>query len=310
MTRIRISTFYIFVNLTQLRETKDKLSQKCKQYDLKGTILLATEGINGTVAGVPENLEAFVRYIRSDQRFKNIVEKVSYAETFPFRRMKVRLKKEIVTIGITRIDPTVDGGTYVKAGDWNELLLDPEVVVIDTRNRYEIEIGTFPGAINPEINSFREFPEWVLRNSELIKNKKVAMFCTGGIRCEKASAYMKTVGHGDIFHLEGGVLNYFEKIKNAENQWIGECFVFDDRVSVKHDLKTGSYDLCHACRNAITKQDKQSPSFVLGVSCPKCFFKTTEFRKSRFAERQKQIKLAAERSEPDLGKKKFNRRIG
>jgi UPF0176 protein len=217
--------------------------------------------------------------------------------------MKVRLKNEIVTMGISGIDPKNIVGTYVKPVDWNGLISDPDVIVIDARNDYEIEIGSFTNSVNPKITSFREFPEWVKENDRVLSKKKIAMFCTGGIRCEKSTAYLKEKGYKDVFHLEGGILKYLEEVPIESSLWKGECFVFDDRVSVGHDLVVGNYDLCHACRHAINKEDKLSPLYKLGISCPKCYGTTSEDQKKRFTERQKQMDLAEARNEVHLGSK-------
>jgi UPF0176 protein len=272
-----------------------------------GTVLLAREGINGTLAGSGKNIINILNYIRSDCRLLNLVHKVSYTEKRPFLRMKVRLKKEIITMGIPGINPENIVGTYVKPADWNNLISDPDVVVIDTRNEYEIEIGSFSNSVNPKTTSFREFPEWVNKNHSLLSDKKIAMFCTGGIRCEKSTAYLKEKGYKEVYHLEGGILKYFEETSSENSLWKGECFVFDERVSVGHDLVVGNYDLCHACRHAISTEDKASPLFELGISCPKCFRSTSVDQKKRFTERQKQMDLAAARNEVHIGSKTRSR---
>tara|TARA_B110000444_G_C18794659_1_gene574232 strand:+ start:146 stop:1090 length:945 start_codon:yes stop_codon:yes gene_type:complete len=309
MTRICVAAFYHFAKLDDFAEYKNLLLDKCNSLDLLGTILLANEGINGTISGSASSISDILSFIRSDERLKNLVHKESYAEEPPFLRMKVRLKSEIVAMGVNNINPSNIKGTYVKPEDWNDLISDPDVIVVDTRNNYEVEIGTFSDAINPGTKSFRELPDWINQNQEMLRKKKVAMFCTGGIRCEKSTAFMKELGFKDVFHLEGGILKYLEMIQKEKSLWRGECFVFDQRVSVGHGLKVGSYDLCHACRSAINEQDKLSPYYCLGISCPKCFGKISEERRGRFAERQKQIELAEKRTEKHLGARKLSKSI-
>ena len=303
MTNICVAAFYHFVKLDDYKNIQNRLLNKCLSEDIMGTILLAKEGINGTVAGTDESIINILNYIRSDHRLLNLAHKVSYAEKRPFLRMKVRLKKEIVTMGVPSIDPSRIVGTYVRPADWNNLISDPDVVVVDTRNEYEIEIGSFSNSVNPKTTSFREFPEWVSKNDSLLRDKKIAMFCTGGIRCEKSTAYLKEKGYKEVYHLEGGILKYLEETSSELSLWKGQCFVFDERVSVGHDLVVGSYALCHACRHAISTEDKASPLFELGVSCPKCFRNTSNDQKQRFTERQKQMNLAKMRNEEHIGSK-------
>ena len=303
MTEIRIAALYHFARLDDYRELKAPLLEKCLAEDIRGTLLLAEEGINGTIAGTGKGVESVLAYIRSDPRLKNLVHKESFADEPPFLRMKVRLKKEIVSMGMPGIDPNHIVGTYVKPEDWNELISDPDVLVVDTRNDYEVEIGTFANSVDPQTTSFRQFPAWVKNSGKILGHKKIAMFCTGGIRCEKSTAYMKSQGYDEVFHLEGGILKYLENIPEKDSLWQGECFVFDERVSVGHDLKVGTYDLCHACRHTISDEDKTSPLNEPGVSCPKCHATTSEERKTRFAERQKQMELARARGEVHLGRK-------
>jgi UPF0176 protein len=298
---ICVAALYHFATVRDFRDMQAPLMSTCLSEGVMGTLLLAEEGINGTIAGTHEGVANVLAYIRSDPRFANLVHKESYADEPPFLRMKVRLKKEIVTLGVEGIDPTHIVGTYVKPEDWNALISDPDVLVVDTRNDYEVEIGTFADALAPHTASFREFPEWVKENDALLENKKIAMFCTGGIRCEKSTAYMKSLGYGDVYHLEGGILKYLETIPEEQSLWEGECFVFDDRVSVGHQLKIGTYDLCHACRHAISASDKESEHYTPGVSCPKCYNTIPEDRRARFAERQKQMELAKSRNEVHLG---------
>ena len=301
MTEVRIATLYHFARLDNYRELQAPLLEKCLAEDIRGTLLLAEEGINGTIAGSVKGIENVLAYIRSDPRLSKMVHKDSFADEPPFLRMKVRLKKEIVSMGVPGIDPTHIVGTYVKPEDWNELISDPDVLVVDTRNAYEVEIGTFTNSLDPQTTSFRQFPGWVDHNEQILGQKKIAMFCTGGIRCEKSTAFLKSRGFDEVYHLEGGILKYLETIPEEESLWQGECFVFDERVSVGHNLKAGSYDLCHACRHAISDEDKNSPLYEPGVSCPKCHGSTSEERKKRFAERQKQMDLARERGEVHLG---------
>ena len=267
-----------------------------------GTLLLAEEGLNGTVAGPQKGIENLIEYLMKDERFHGLSLKESWADENPFLRMKVKLKKEIVTLGVEGVDPNQKVGTYVKPADWNALISREDVAVIDTRNEYEIEIGTFTGAINPETQAFREFPKWLKQNENLQKKTAVAMFCTGGIRCEKATSYLLEQGFKTVYHLEGGILKYLEEIPQKDSMWEGECFVFDDRVSVNHDLEPGSYDMCHGCRSPITDEDKASPHYIKGVCCPHCYQDLTDSQRARFAERQKQMELAAERKERHLGR--------
>lgn len=297
-----VAALYKFVELPEFEDLQKPIQDVCLANDIKGTLLLASEGINGTVAGPEEGIRALLAYLRSIPSFKGLVHKESWASAPPFARMKVRLKKEIVTMGVPGIDPNKVVGTYVKPGDWNELISDPDVILVDTRNDYEVAIGTFKGAVDPETKSFREFPDWAHRHDNELKSaKKVAMFCTGGIRCEKSTAFMKEQGYDEVYHLEGGILKYLEEVPEEESLWEGECFVFDERVSVGHGLKEGPYDMCHACRRPISDEDKQSDYYVKGVSCPFCHGETTAEQKERFAERQKQIALARKRGELHLG---------
>ena len=307
MSSICVAAFYHFVKLDDYKDIQTRLLKQCLMENILGTVLLAKEGINGTVAGSDESIINILNYIRSDNRLLNLVDKVSYAEKPPFLRMKVRLKQEIVTMGVPGINPANVVGTYVKPADWNNLISDPDVVVVDTRNEYEVEIGSFRNSVNPKTTSFREFPEWVNKNEPLLRSKKIAMFCTGGIRCEKSTAYLKEKGFKEVYHLEGGILKYLEETSQERSLWNGECFVFDERVSVGHNLVGGSYDLCHACRHAISTKDKASPLFEVGVSCPKCFRNTSIDQKKRFTERQKQMDLAEARNQVHIGSKAHSR---
>ncbi|MCR9240764.1 MAG: rhodanese-related sulfurtransferase [Rhodobiaceae bacterium] len=301
-----VAAMYKFTSLPDFEALQAPLQSICRDNGVMGTILLAKEGVNGTIAGPEQGVRAAISYIQSDSRFDGMSLKYSYAEEMPFHRMKVRLKREIVTLGKPIADPNKQVGTYVKPEDWNELISDPDVILVDTRNEYEVAIGTFQGAEDPKTASFREFPDWV----EALKKRaseggkpKVAMFCTGGIRCEKASSYMKAEGFEDVYHLEGGILKYLENVPQEESLWEGECFVFDQRVSVEHGLKPGSYDMCHACRRPISEEEKAAPEYQRGVSCPHCYDALSPEQKARFASRQKQIDLAKVRNEQHLGAK-------
>jgi UPF0176 protein len=302
---IVVAALYKFAPLPDFESYKDSLTEACQSAGVYGTILLAHEGINGTIAGTREGVNKALHHISQIPGCAEFEHKESYAEENPFFRMKVRLKKEIVTMGVQGIDPNEIVGTYVDPQDWNDLIADPDVVLIDTRNKYEVSIGTFKGAINPKTTSFREFPVWFKSLEELrpesLDNKKVAMFCTGGIRCEKASAFVKQQGVDEVYHLKGGILKYLENVPKEESLWDGECFVFDQRVSVKQDLELGSYDMCHACRMPINDEDKGSPKFSPGVSCPKCYDTIDAKRKKRFEDRQLQIDLAKRRGEFHIG---------
>lgn len=301
MSEIVIRAFYKFVRLPDFEEVREKILKVANEQGTKGTILLAEEGINGTVAGARESMDELFKAIQSDARLKPLPYKESISEDQPFYRMKVRLKKEIVTMGVPHIDPNQTVGTYIKGEEWNQLIADPDTVVIDTRNDYEVAIGSFENAINPNTQSFREFPQWVEDNKETLEGKKIAMFCTGGIRCEKSTAFMKEKGYQDVFHLDGGILQYLEDIPKDKSKWNGECFVFDNRVTVNHDLEPGSYNMCHACRMPLSEEDLKSELFVQGVSCPHCHDQHSEVRKEGFKMRQKQIELAIERGTCHIG---------
>lgn len=307
MNRIETNQFvvcalYRFVRIEDPQTLQAELLKLLTDQAIRGTVLVATEGINGTVAGARKAIDALQDWLRKDERFNDIVFKESESDTIPFLRTRVKLKKEIVTMGVGGIDPNQLVGSYVKPEDWNELISDPEVITIDTRNQYEVDIGTFKNAVNPHTESFREFPDYVSRHLDPVKHKKVAMFCTGGIRCEKSTAYLKSKGYHEVYHLEGGILNYLEKIDEDHSLWQGECFVFDERVTVDHDLQPGSFDQCHACRMPISAEDMQSPDYQPGVSCPHCIDTKTEEDRERFRQRELQMRLARERGEPHLGK--------
>lgn len=298
---IVIAAMYKFVALPDFEALREPLLDFCQANDIKGTLLLAKEGINGTVSGSRAGIDALLGYLRQDERLKDIEHKESYDASQAFYRMKVKLKKEIVTMGVEDIDPNHVVGTYVEPKDWNALISDPEVFVVDTRNYYEYNIGTFDGAVNPETTTFREFPDYVAQNMDKSKHKKVAMFCTGGIRCEKSTAYMKQQGFDEVFHLKGGILKYLEDVPKDQSMWKGECFVFDNRVAVNHDLEKGSFDQCHGCRHPITDEDKLSEKYLEGVACPRCYDAQTDEQRARFLERQKQVQLAKKRQQAHLG---------
>lgn len=296
-----VSALYRFARFPDFETFREPLLELMLQWDVRGTLLLAAEGINGTIAGSREGIDTVVAWLGEDERFAGIETKESYVDENPFYRTKVKLKKEIVTMGVEDIDPNEIVGTYVDAKDWNELIADPDVLLLDTRNKYEVQIGTFEGAINPETDSFREFPDYVKQNLDPSKNKKVAMFCTGGIRCEKSTAYLKQQGFEEVYHLKGGILKYLEEVPEAETKWEGECFVFDNRVTVNHQLEQGAYDQCHACRMPITEEDKQSEHYQQGVSCHYCYDKHSPEQIKRYAERERQMELARERGEDHIG---------
>jgi len=298
-----VCALYKFVKLEDFEAIREPLLKIMLDNNIKGTLLLALEGINGTVSGNRDSINILLNWLKTDTRFSDISHKESFDNTIPFNRTKVKLKKEIVTMGVDNIDPNEIVGTYVKPENWNELISDPDVLLVDTRNKYEVEIGTFKNAINPETETFREFPEFVEKNLDPDKHKKVAMFCTGGIRCEKSTAYLKGKGFDSVFHLEGGILNYLEKVPEKKSMWEGECFVFDNRVAVNHQLEKGQYDQCNACRMPITEKEKSSEHYLVGVSCPHCHDKHTDEQKARFAEREKQVRLAEARGEEHIGGK-------
>lgn len=295
MEQIVVAALYKFVSLPDYQEIQQPLLAECQKLGIKGTLLLAEEGINGTIAGTRENIDAILAYLRSDSRFSDLEHKESFSGKMPFIRMKVKLKKEIVTLGVPGIDPTKLVGTYLNPKEWNDFISEPDVVIIDTRNDYEVDIGSFKNAINPNTTSFREFPEYVKKNLDPQKHTKIAMYCTGGIRCEKSTAYMLSQGFKEVYHLKGGILKYLEQIPEAESKWNGDCFVFDERVAVTHGLEEGEYDQCHGCRHPITENDKLSDKYVKGVSCPLCYDRYSEEKKQRSAQRQLQIDLAKQR---------------
>ena len=301
MREFLTAAFYKFVELPDFAELKAPLLSCGQANGVKGLILLAEEGINSTIAGPEDGVRAVLATLRQDPRFADLQHKEAWSSKLPFYRMKVRLKKEIVTMGVPGISPTRMAGTYVKPHDWNALISDPDVVVVDTRNDYEVGIGTFSGALNPDIKSFAQLPEWVAQQAALNPTSgpkpKVAMFCTGGIRCEKSTALLRAQGFEEVFHLEGGILKYLETVPEAQSLWEGQCFVFDERVSVGHGLVPGHHGLCRACRFPLDDADMASDLFEAGVSCPKCHATTLETQKNSARERQRQWELAKARGE-------------
>ncbi|MBD2128042.1 rhodanese-related sulfurtransferase [Microcoleus sp. ZQ-A2] len=288
MTQV-VATFYKFVKLPDFAQKQAPLLAYCQAQSIRGTILLAAEGINGTIAGSRQAIDSVLGFLRSDPRLIDLEHKESHADSPPFDRLKVRLKKEIVTLGLPEIDPSDRVGTYVSPQEWNALISDPEVTLIDTRNDYEVSIGTFKGAQNPKTASFRQFPDYVRTHLDPSKHKKVAMFCTGGIRCEKATSLMMAQGFQEVYHLQGGILKYLEEVPPEESLWQGECFVFDQRVAVEHGLETGTHEMCRRCGHPIAESDKTSPHYQEGISCPHCFDSLTEEKRARQQARQRQI---------------------
>ena len=299
----KVAAFYAFTELLNLEDLHRAFTHFLKKEDIKGTVLLAHEGINGTVAGTEDSIDRFKNFLQLNNLYQSQNFKTSTCAEDPFPRLKIKLKDEIVSIGNELVDPAKIVGEYVQPEDWNSLISQEDVLVLDTRNTYEFSIGTFKKSIQPETTNFREFPDWLegIESKGLDKSKKVAMFCTGGIRCEKASSLMKAKGFKNIYHLQGGILNYLEKIDEENSLWNGECFVFDDRVALNHNLEVGSYDMCHGCRMPITDKDKLEEEYVTGVSCPNCFNTKTPDQKKRYADRQKQIDLAKLRNEKHIG---------
>jgi UPF0176 protein len=307
MSKYLTAALYKFVSLPDYKALQTPILEACVSNNIKGTLLLAEEGINGTIAGMPQDIHNLLHFLRTNSQFENrfadLEHKESFASEHPFYRMKVKLKKEIVTLGVPGVSPTNKVGTYVKPEDWNALISDPGVILIDTRNDYEVDIGTFKGAIDPKTTTFREFPEYVATHFDKTKHKKVAMFCTGGIRCEKASSYMMDQGFEEVFHLQGGILKYLETVPESESLWQGECFVFDQRVAVKHNLEVGEFDQCYACRHPLSPIETQSSQYTAGISCPYCYDKLSEEKRASLTERQKQVILAKKRGQIHIGEK-------
>jgi UPF0176 protein len=301
------TAMYHFVSLPHFKTLREPLLQFCVSREIKGTFLLADEGINGTIAGTEKSILELLSFLKNDPlfegNFNNLSHKESWSDKQPFYRMKVKLKKEIVTLGVPGVSPTKMVGKYVKPQDWNSIISDPEVILIDTRNDYEYTIGTFKNAVNPKTNTFREFPAYVNTHFDPKKHKKVAMFCTGGIRCEKASSYMMSKGFDEVYHLAGGILKYLEEVAPEQSLWQGECFVFDQRVAIKHGLEVGDYDQCYACRYPLSQADMESEKYTPGISCHHCFNLHTPEKLRALTERQKQVILAKDRGVSHLGSK-------
>ncbi len=289
------------MELPDYKELQKPIYDKAKNNNLKGTILLAKEGINGTISGTESGINNMIEYLKSDRRLYDLEYKKSFDKKDPFNRLKIKLKKEIVPIGIESVDPTSKVGEYVDPSAWNDLLNDPDVLLIDTRNDYEYFVGSFKNAVNPNIRYFRDFPDYVEKNLNSEKHKKVAMFCTGGIRCEKASSYMLSKGFEQVFHLKGGILKYLEEVPEDKSLWEGECFVFDDRASVDHNLNNGTYELCRNCRSPLSIEDRKSDKYEDGISCSNCYDSLTADRISSLKERKKQMELAKSRNDIHLG---------
>ena len=303
MDKYTVCAFYKFINIPNHEYLKEPINNFLNKNKIMGTILIAHEGINGTISGRENAIIDLLNFLKKELKLQYIDYKLSFHNENPFYRTKVRLKKEIVTMGEPSIDPKQSTGTYIEPELWNELIEDKDTILIDTRNEYEIDIGTFENSINPHTKSFRDFPTFADKKLNPKKHKKIAMFCTGGIRCEKSTAYLKQKGFDQVYHLKGGILNYLKKIPKNKSKWIGECFVFDNRVSVDHDLKKGNFDQCHACRMPISAEDKDSQYYKKGISCPHCYKLTSEERKKRFKERQKQVELANKRGKLHIGNK-------
>lgn len=283
-----VITFYKFFDFADYKEQQQSIFNFAATHNILGTILLASEGINATIAGTQPNIDATLDFLKSDLRLADLTHKISTADSAPFKRLKVRLKKEIVTFGQPQAKPNEKVGTYIPPAEWNQLIEDPAVTLVDTRNEYEVGIGTFQGAENPHTKSFRDFPEYVAANLDPAENPKVAMFCTGGIRCEKATSYLLNQGFEEVYHLQGGILKYLEEIPAEQSLWEGECFVFDERVTVKHGLAQGNYELCYACGHPIDDEDKASNEYEQGISCPYCIEALTPERRAKFTERWRQ----------------------
>jgi UPF0176 protein len=298
---IRVAALYRFAAFDDPAAIRAALEARARALGIRGTLLVAGEGINGTIAGAPDAVDAMVATIRSLPGCAGLAPKYADAAAMPFHRLKVRLKREIVTLGVAGIDAARDAGTYVSPADWNALVDDPDTVVIDTRNGYEVAVGSFAGAIDPGTDAFRDFPAWVDAHRDELAGKRIAMFCTGGIRCEKATALMKAEGFDDVHHLDGGILRYLEEVPEGESRWRGECFVFDERVAVGHGLAPGSHVLCRGCRMPVSPEDRASPLYAEGVSCPRCHASRDEVQRAGYAERHRQVRLAAERGGSHVG---------
>jgi UPF0176 protein len=305
---IVVAALYQFKNLDNCPQFRLELKDLCNGLKIKGTLILADEGINGTVAGSRESIDSLVNFLKNDKHFANLEYKESFSEKQPFFRMKVKYKKEIVTMSVGSLDVDRFCGTYVSPKDWNDLINNPEVITIDTRNYYEIQIGTFKNAINPNTNNFPEFSEYVDKNLLDKKNKKIAMFCTGGIRCEKSTAYLKSIGFENVYHLKGGILKYLEEVPESDSMWQGECFVFDQRVAVTHGLAIGTMDKCHGCRMPLSDDDKKSEHYLEGIYCHYCYNKMPEEHYARACERHKQMVLAKQRNYQHIGNESHSKK--
>ena len=302
MLPVRVIALYRFTPFADPHALRGPLADVANANGVKGTILLAHEGINGTIAGPDAGIDAVLTHIRALPGCADLDVKTSRAAEPPFHRMKVRVKREIVTMGKPDIDPLGGTGTYVDAQDWNALIADPDTILIDTRNDYEVAVGSFAGALDPKTQSFRDFPEWFrAHRDELSEAPRIAMFCTGGIRCEKATAFLRAEGLSEVFHLKGGILKYLETIDPADSRWRGECFVFDERVAVGHGLEPGTHELCRACRMPLSEADRASPHFAEGTACPKCHIDRDDAQRARYAERDRQVRLAQARGEAHIG---------
>ena len=305
MTNIKVASFYRFISISNLNNIQQRLLILCKDLNLLGTILLAEEGFNGSLSGTEDSILEVFQWLEEEL---SLTKKIHYSVRWgnvtqpPFNKIRVKIKREIVALGREDIRPYEKSGKSVSPEDWNKLIRNPETLIIDTRNKYEIDIGTFTGAINPQTDAFREFSDFAMKLPASNKRKPIAMFCTGGIRCEKAASLMVELGYENVNQLEGGILHYLEKIEGTNNQWKGECFVFDNRVAVDDDIKDGQYIQCHACRHPLSIKETQSPDYQEGISCPKCINRISGPRLERFKERQKQINLAKQRGEKHIGK--------
>ncbi|MBX3578937.1 MAG: rhodanese-related sulfurtransferase [Rhizobiaceae bacterium] len=299
--RIVVAALYRFARLDRFADLRQPLAAFCCGHGIKGTLILAAEGINGTVAGTDEAIASLVARLESEPELAGLDVKYGHTEVMPFHRMKVRLKKEIVTMGVAAVDPLADAGAYVEPADWNALIADPDTILVDTRNGYEVALGTFRGALDPGTSTFSDFPAWLHAHRAELEGRKVAMFCTGGIRCEKATAYARSLGLDHVYHLKGGILRYLEQVPAAESLWQGECFVFDERVAVTHGLERGEAQLCRACRHPLTEADRRSPAYREGVSCARCHDLRSDDDRRRYAERHRQMELAAARGSTHIG---------
>jgi UPF0176 protein len=307
MSAVRVTALYHFAHFDDPAALRGPIARVCRANEVRGTLLLAREGVNGTIAGAADAVERVLVHLRALPGCADLEVKNARAEAMPFHRLKVRLKQEIVSMGEPDLDPARNAGTYVAPAAWNDLIARGDTVVIDTRNDYEVAIGSFPGAVDPGTKSFREFPAWFRANRETLLAdglSKVAMFCTGGIRCEKATAFLKAEGVADVFHLEGGILNYLEQVPAGESRWGGECFVFDERVAVGPELAPGTHVLCRGCRMPLSAEQRASVLYVEGVSCPLCHDRRDERQRAGYAERQRQVVLAAARGERHVGERR------